>query len=179
MTTPSLISDARRRLTVFCPSGLSNRLRVLLSGLALAEATDRRFEMLWPLTPACAAPFADLFANNLPVTTVEGDAVADLPYISGWFGHLPDLLTVDELHITVGHPNWLIRPKHYSGHDRLMARCEALLVELEPTAPIRQAVEIFRRDHFQPTMIGVHLRRGDLLRQRPDTASNTSQAIAP
>lgn len=170
--------NSERTLTVFCPLGLSNRLRVLLSGLVLAEATGRQFTMLWPSTPACAAPFADLFANNWPVQTVDASAVAHLPYISGWFGHLPELLTLDEPHVTIGHPGWLIQPGQYLWHDQLMARCQALFAELEPISPIRAAVETFRQRHFRPTMIGVHLRRGDLLRQRPDAASNTVQAVA-
>ena len=172
-----LSRDPERTLTVFCPLGLSNRLRVLLSGLALAEATGRRFQMLWPITPACAAPFADLFANGWPVQTVDASAVAGLLYISGWFGHLPDLLTVEALAVTVGHPDWLIRPEHYPGHDRLMVHCRTLFAELEPIASIQEAVEQFRRNQFRPTMVGVHLRRGDLLRQRPDVASNTVQAF--
>lgn len=165
-------------LTVFCPLGLSNRLRALLSGLALAEASGRSFQMLWPLTSACAAPFADLFANDWPVETVAAAVVADLPYISGWFGRLPDLLTAQEADLVVGHPSWLLRPAQFPGHAALMARCQALFAALQPTPPIQQAIDDFRQRHFRPTMIGVHLRRGDLLRQRPDAASNTAQAIA-
>lgn len=173
-----LARDSGRTLTVFCPLGLSNRLRVLLSGLALAEATGRRFQMLWPLTPACAAPFADLFANDWPVETVAADVVADLPYISGWFGCLSDLLTAQEVDLVVGHPSWLLQPEQFLGHAPLMAHCQALFAALQPTPPIQQASAGFYQHHFRPTMIGVHLRRGDLLRQRPDTASNTAQAIA-
>lgn len=173
-----LSRNLERTLTVFCPLGLSNRLRVLLSGLALAEATGRRFQMLWPLTPACAAPFTSLFANDWPVATVAADVVADLPYISGWFGRLPDLLTAEEADLVIGHPGWLLRPEQFPGHASLMVRCQALFAALEPTPPIQQAIADFRQHHFRSTMIGVHLRRGDLLRQRPDTASNTAQAIA-
>lgn len=165
-----------KTLTVFCSLGLSNRLRVLLSGLALAEASGRQFTMLWPITPACAAPFADLFANDWPVQTVDASTVAGLPYISGWFGNLPDLLTMPDPHLVVGHPTWLIRPGRFPGHDRLLARSQVLFAELQPVAPIQRAVDEFRQRHFRPTMIGVHLRRGDLLRERPDMANNTSQA---
>lgn len=165
-------------LTVFCPLGLSNRLRVLLSGLALAEASGRQFTMLWPITPACAAPCADLFANDWPVQTVAASAVAGLPYISGWFGHLPDLLAVPQADLVVGHPTWLIRPGEYPGHDRLMARCQSLFAELTPTSDILDSVDAFRCQYFRSRMIGVHLRRGDLLSQRPDVAHNTDEAIA-
>ncbi len=157
---------------------MSNRLRVLLSGLALAEATNRQFTMLWPLTPACAAPFSDLFANPWPVATVDTAAIAGLPYISGWFADVPDLLAARESRLVIGHPTWLIRPGQFAGHDRLAARCRELFAELQPIPSIRQTVERFRQECFRPTMIGVHLRRGDLLRQRPDVAANSDQALA-
>ena len=165
-------------LAVFCPLGLSNRLRVLLSGMALAEASGRQFRMLWPITPACAAPFAELFENKWPVETVDAMAVADLPYISGWFGLLPDLLTTDEPDLVVGHPGWLIRPGEFPHHDSLMTRCGDLFNELQPVSAVQQRVDVFRQRHFRPTVIGVHLRRGDLLRQRPDAAGNTAEAVA-
>jgi hypothetical protein len=165
-------------LAVFCSLGLSNRLRVLLSGLALAEASGRQFRMLWPITPACAASFAELFDNAWPVETVDAMAVADLPYISGWFGQLPDLLVAAEPDLVIGHPTWLIQPGEFSDHDRLMTRCEDLLNELQPVSVVQQRVDEFYQRHMRPTVIGVHLRRGDLLRQRPDAANNTAQAIA-
>lgn len=173
-----LARDPERTLTVFCPLGLSNRLRVLLSGLALAEATGRRFQMRWPLTPACAAPFADLFVNDWPVQTVDAAAVAGLPYVAGWFGRLPDLLIAQEVDLVVGHPGWLLRPDRFPGHAAWMARCQSLFAALQPTPPIQQAIAEFRQRHFRPTMIGVHLRRGDHLRGRPDATGNTVQAVA-
>ena len=124
-----------KTLTAFCPLGLSNRLRVLLSGLALAEAAGRRFTMLWPITPACAAPFADLFANDWPVQTVDAAALKDLSYVSGWFGELPDLLIDHNPHLVIGHPSWLIRPGQFSAHDRLLDRCRSLLAGLQPAMP--------------------------------------------
>lgn len=170
--------SAPHTLTVFCPLGLGNRLRVLLSGLVLAEATGRNFQMLWPVTPACAAPFADLFAAGWPVTTVPPEAVAELPYVSGWLGHLPDLLTAAAPHLVVGHPSWLLRPDQYPQHAELMAHCARHFASLAPIPPLQTRIDTFRAAHFRPTMIGVHLRRGDLLRERPDMAGNTAQALA-
>ena len=175
--TPPLLPEQQKTLTVFCPLGLSNRLRVLLSGLCLAEASGRQFKMLWPLTPACAAPFADLFANRWPVVTVDAAEAVGLPYISGWFGALPDLLLADEQDVVVGYPSWLVQPEKFPQHAALDARCQALFAELTPAPPILRSVAAFRREYFRPTMIGVHLRRGDLLRQRPDATGNTAQAF--
>jgi hypothetical protein len=144
----------------------------------LAEASNRRFTMFWPLTPACAAPFADLFANPWPVETVDAAAVAGWPYISGWFAEVPDLLVAREPRLVIGHPTWLIRPGQFAHHDRLAARCRDLFAELQPIPSIQQTAERFRQERFRPIMIGVHLRRGDLLRQRPDVAANSDQALA-
>lgn len=162
-------------LTVFCPLGLSNRLQVLLSGLALAEASGRDFKMLWPLTPACAAPFDSLFANLWPVETVT--ATTDVSYISGWFGKLPDLLTAPQPDVIIGYPDWLVKPNLYPNHQPLLQRCEILLDHLQPVPAIQETVHSFREAHFRPTMIGVHLRRGDLLQERPDSAANTVSAL--
>jgi len=167
-----------RSLIVFCPLGLSNRLQVLISGLALAEASGREFKMLWPLTPACAAPFADLFANDWPVQTVDATAVVDLPYVSGWFDRLPDLLVAPENELIIGHPTWLLRIEQYPEHAKLMDRCRTLFADLQPSVSIQNQIEILKRHFIRPTMIGIHLRRGDLLRERPDMAGNTAQAIA-
>jgi hypothetical protein len=63
------------RLTVCSAGGLANRLKVLTSGLALAEATGRAFRMLWPLHASCTAPFATLFTNEWNVVdTTTRDA---------------------------------------------------------------------------------------------------------
>ncbi len=167
-----------RTLTVFCPLGMSNRLRVLLSGLALAEASERQFKMLWPITAACAAPFADLFVNAWPVETVSAESVADLPYISGWFGNLPDLQIATEPDLIIGHPGWLIRPDQFPDQAALTVRCQSLFGELKPITAIQQAVDTFKQQYFRPNMIGVHLRRGDHLRGRPDATGNTALACA-
>ncbi|NLE46360.1 MAG: hypothetical protein GX620_16700 [Chloroflexi bacterium] len=159
-------------LTVFCPYGLSNRLRVLLSGLVLAEASGRQFKMLWPITPDCAAPFDALFDNAWPVETTSAEAVADLPYISGWFGQMPDLLAATEPDLIVGHPALLTRSDKYPGHRDLELRCKALLDQMQPIPEIRGVIDAFREAHFRPAMIGVHIRRGDLVYQRPDAAGD-------
>ncbi len=168
----------QKKLTVFCTSGLSNRLRVLTSGLALAEASGRQFTMLWPLTPDCAAGFADLFSNPWPVEVVGIPALEGLPYHSNWNGPLPDLLASSETDLVIGHPTWLVQPDAFPGHEQLMARCQGLFGELQPVAELQQKITAFREQHFQPGMIGVHLRRGDYLQARPDQAGNTAQALA-
>ena len=60
-------SSPDRTLIVCSPGGLNNRIRVLISGIALAEAAERKFAMLWPDNPACGAKFDELFQNKWPV----------------------------------------------------------------------------------------------------------------
>lgn len=45
--TAAASDGATSTLTVFSTGGLGNRLRTLLSGTALAEASGRTFTMIW------------------------------------------------------------------------------------------------------------------------------------
>ena len=105
-----------RSLTVFCRWGLSNRIKVLVSGIAIAEATGRDFQMLWPVGPDCACPFEDLFTNAWNVQTVRSTRSLLRHEVHNWFGHLPDLLKSEESAITVGYASWLIKPQKYAEH---------------------------------------------------------------
>ncbi len=173
--------DEPRTLTVFTGSGLSNRLRVLVSGLALAEATGRALTMLWPRSPACGAAFRELFTNDWPVVDID-----KIPReLAGAHRRKPrgrhkigDLLEAPEPHLVVRSSHWLIASASYPAHRALAARCVELLGQLEPTSPIRDRVAAFRAQHFRPLMIGVHARRGDFLEARPDRAWNTGQILA-
>ena len=166
-----------RQLTVYCSLGLSNRLQVLISGRALAEASERQFCMLWPRTAICGAPFDALFENEWNVHNVEVDAVANLPYISGWFDPLPDLLSSDVDDLVIGYPTWLLCPDRYPAHRQLQERCHQIFSGLLPVEYVQNRVGQFQKEHFRDTMIGVHLRRDDFLRVRPDVAGNTEQAV--
>jgi hypothetical protein len=58
MTTASTeTASPERTLIVTWPDGLGNRLRGLLSGMVMAEASHRRFSFLWARTDACMASF--------------------------------------------------------------------------------------------------------------------------
>ena len=166
-----------RTLTVFSPSGLCNRLKVLASGLALAETSGRRFKMLWPLTPACAAPFAALFCNDLEVSTVTRDEIQGLPLIPGWLGIPPDILIQDEPDLVIGLSSQLVRPDLYPAHAALQECCLEKFIQLQPVPGIQAQVEAFQQQNFKTSMIGVHLRRGDFVRFRPDVSGNLEQAL--
>ena len=88
-----------------------------------------------------------------------------------------DLLVDPEPHIVRGSPSWLIFPDLFPAHRVLAARCGKLLGQLEPQPAIAERVTAFRARHFRPLMVGVHARRGDFVRHRPDRAGNTAEML--
>jgi hypothetical protein len=86
------------------------------------------------------------------------------------------LLSDPRLDITIGLNGWLI-PLGRSSPAALRSRVVALMDELEPCPPVRARIAAFRARHFHPSTVGVHLRRGDFLRHRPDVVGNTPQAM--
>lgn len=151
-----------RTLTVTCLAGLSNRLRVLLSGMALAEATGREFAMHWAPSPPCGAWFHQLFENDWNVSAeVRFDAGNAIDLTHDAPDSPRDLLSVTEPSFSVVHDGWLISWQQDSAHLALQRRCRELNAELTPIPSIAKRIEEFRAAHFKPVMIGVHMRRGD------------------
>lgn len=152
-----------RTLTVHSRWGLANRLRVLLSGMALAGATQRTFCMLWPRHANCGAVFAELFENDWNI--VDAEAPADMPLYGLTLGgaRWRDLLVAPEAHVTASSGTWLLRPERYPAHAPLMKHCEELLDALAPVGDVRERVAVVRR-RFRPRMVGVHVRCGDFVR---------------
>ena len=175
---PSL-SDSPRTLSVCCFSGLANRLRVLISGLAVAEATGRLFKCFWPRTEAGGALFSELFESALDVVGEEPPDIRSWTVYGGWFDPpVPDLMHSSATHLQISTSDWLIRPRSYPAHVALGLRGATTLSGLRPSAYVQSQVEAFRAANFRPTMIGVHLRRGDFIRAQPGSAANTAQAMA-
>lgn len=162
-----------RSLTVTCHLGLCNRLRVLLSGKIIAQVTRRDFTMLWTPTVGCGCAFDQLFQNDwnvrgaLPSEQVQWFDATRLPLRA-----FPDLLASDEAQLAVEANGWMFRPTLYAGHAALQEQARGLTCELAPVPSIAREIETFREQNFRDTMIGVHLRRGDFLRWRPDAVGN-------
>ncbi|MBP1464232.1 hypothetical protein EYB53_000790 [Candidatus Chloroploca sp. M-50] len=162
-----------RTLVVTSPHGLGNRLRPLLSGMVLAEASQRHFSFLWTRTAACGAGFHDLFKNDWQVQEVTPGVVDALPT----WPRLPDVLADDEPKLTIRTPYWLLTPSCHPAHPALMSRCAELLAELQPIPEIARKVTEFQASHFRPRMIGVHLRRGDFTVVRRWQANNLGSSF--
>lgn len=162
-----------RALTVTCHLGLCNRLRVLLSGKAIAQATQRAFAMRWVPTVGCGATFDQLFQNDWNVRAdIELEQYQWLDTTGLALHAFPDLLAASEDRLAIENNGWMLRPTLYPAHVALEQRCREFMQELAPLPQISEQVEIFRAHNFRATMIGVHLRRGDFMRWRPDTVGN-------
>lgn len=180
MIKPEIFSPAvsARTLTVGCTGGLCNRLRLLVSGLMLAEVTGRSFRMLWPRNENCAAGFHELFTNDWPVEDATGAAVWALPNYAGWFAPpLPNVLTFGGVHLGINTYSLLLQPSHSADYEKLMVRCHEYFSALQPRPELAARIADFQARHFRPCMIGVHLRRGDFQRHRRDASANTGAAL--
>lgn len=174
----------RRTLTVACRSGLGNRLKVLCSGLALAEATDRDFRMLWPTDrPSCGAGFSDLFDNVLPVhDMIAADLDRRLSSEDWWiddglFSDLPDPLSDHRVDLRYCHVDWLVGDHEGVRHREIRAAAEERLTDLRPNPAISTRIDATVEQIVRPA-IGVHARRGDFLSSRYHVAGNLEAVIA-
>lgn len=176
---PSASEIPARTLTVSCSSGLCNRLRVLVSGLAIAEASNRSFTMWWPRAQTSAATFPELFSNDWHVVEVTKQVAQSLPRYGRILDpQLIDILTAEEPHLAFESPTWLTMPELFPAHVALHARAADLFTALTPVAEVRHRLDSFQQTHFRPQMIGVHLRRGDFVRHRREVVKNTRSALA-
>ncbi len=165
---------------------------MLLSGKALAELTGREFTMLWPRTPACGASFGELFENQWPVVEISAEAAAALPVYGGYRGRpLPDLAAEGAALPPFAAVDWLV-PRDATWRTRLarngslvkvsglhaavMRRAEELVSELRPVTEVSARLQALYTE-FRPTMIGVHLRRGDFNEARSDVTNNTAIVV--
>jgi len=165
---------ADRTLTVGAVAGLTARLRIAISGMAVAEVTQRSFRMLWPMTPECAAAFHSLFLNPWNMVAMDREGVAEVRCLPRFHQvELPTLLASSEPNIARRFMSW----HNFPADSSLLVRCRTLMNELQPVPPVIEKVERFRLAHHRPEMIGVHLRRGDYVGLRPDKTHNTDKAI--
>lgn len=164
-------------LRVLSADGLCNRLLVLLSGRVIAEASKRVCTMDWVLANTCHCPFDLLFENDWKVqtrTTFEESEWLDLRRTP--LANFPDLVAARERNLRIRYNNWLIKPERYPRHVALRTRAAEMLRELRPIPSIAARVDAFQAENFRPTMIGIHLRRGDYILGRPDRVNNLAQA---
>lgn len=166
-----------RTLTVACTAGLCNRLRVLLSGMVLAEASGRQFTMVWPHSVDCAATFTELFTGPWPVQSITAVEWANLRHAASRERVRNDPLTQDTHHLNFWTSQSLLMPKRFPAHRPLRGRMGELLTVMQPTDDILTRVDEFQTGSFRSQMIGVHLRRGDLRLFEPVHTDNLRAAM--
>ena len=104
--------------------------------------------------------------------------MSGLPFYESWLGpELPDLLAETVPHLIVGCASWPLRPALHPTHAPLEAHCMKLSQELRLVPDLSAQVEAFQSRHFRPVMVGVHVRRGDFVDQRPDVTGDTTKVI--
>lgn len=184
-------------LTVGCPSGLANRLRVLASGLAWQRLTGRRFTLWWPRCAPCAAGFTDLFEPLACVEECPEQAVLDLPAVGSYlFAPMGDLGLCTEPHVAFRCSGWLVPPRlspfatwmagllpqapapFTTQHAQVLELAASELERLRPRPAVLGRVEHVVSRSFRRPMIGVHLRRGDFSAVRPDALAEPDRVIA-
>jgi len=169
---------APRTLKVWSTAGLANRLKALVSGRTLAEVAGRAFRFLWTPSAGCGAPFGALFTNRWAVDDLaELDPALEAQHVTGWALQIAaQLLDDPRPDIVLGTGDWLVPTGRT--WPALRDRCADLLNELTLQPPLVSRVLAFQARHFRPTMIGVHLRRGDFHHRRPDIIGNAEAAAA-
>ncbi len=172
------MADTQRTLTVDCEAGLCNRLRVLLSGKAIARASQRKFTMRWKPHSACGATFEQLFQNDW---NVRADAFFDtrnsIDVTALYRAQVPDWLVLETPHLYIHNFGWLHQPNRFPAHAAIEKECIKLYEALVPLPEILRRVNQFKENFFRARMIGVHLRRGDMSALRPDVTDNVAAAF--
>lgn len=162
-------------------TGLGNRLWTILCLATLSESTGRSLAPLWMCTADFGGRFGDLFeplsTGVLPFAIADGAPPPRRPFRMRTAGdvlreHLSGLAGTE-----MNQWKLLMAPQPDSSTAPFRARCVELFSVFRPGEPLATRIERFRRDHFRPTMIGVHLRRGDFIRVHPRSASNEPEVI--
>lgn len=160
-------------------SGLANRIRVMVSALALSEALNKQLIIVWERAPWLNCEYNDLFMKNDKLNIVPGNWKLGLLNIFKKYGISQKILLrlfkfskviYDEDHKqlfnteenTIRTIEWL---KNLNGTIYIKG-CEEFLFQREylqyflPSAPIREQIELNTKRFNQHT-IGIHIRRTD------------------
>lgn len=158
--------DMERTLVVFPIGGLANRLRAAASGWLLARACGRSFHLNWTPGPYCGAVWSDLFQNPFPAASVDPAALrADKRlYHDDERALLPENTVraiCDDPRPVIGiQTNQPFRPP---GCADFRAARGAFYRSLEPVAAVENELRRFTGEADVREMVGVHIRRGDLI----------------
>jgi hypothetical protein len=142
----------KKRIVIFLPGGLGNRLRAMLAFVHIAEVRNLFLDVVWRLNRYCNGSFLD---NFLPLENVEfweeqpphedGEYVIKQEKCNKPFHvYLKEQLNIDLNYSHVNHPIYT-----------------HLWSKIRPRPHIRKAVEDFVRQNDIGDCIGVQIRRTD------------------
>jgi hypothetical protein len=145
-----------RTITVVCKGGLANRLRVVLAGFLLAQEYGRQLRVCWSPSPACGVSWADLFAKHEDVTLTDSHAA---PVFEN-----PIDLVQFRAALASATTEVAVRSGDILGLENMEKVASLVDCIFRLRAPLQMLVEAYQKARFSPTMMGVHVRRGDLPR---------------
>lgn len=159
-------SGTGRALVIFPVGGLGNRLRATCSAQILAQMTGRAFFLNWILDHNCGARWEELFRNPFPAFPCD---IAELTAAASIIiedsdgkldqGALRIMIEEDRPIVAVFTGQQLWHPPCADFKDRKSAFYQSLV----PVEAVRDAIDDYRRRVNVSDMIGVHIRRGDLI----------------
>lgn len=147
-----------RQLIIQPSCGLANRLRALISAQRLADLSGRRLSVIWKPSDACGCHFSELFVNEFDM--LDDLTAVNQPGVVRYTRPKPAKVNVFiaaetiyiDLCAVLRDPCERVIP-----WDKLAV----YFSRLKPVARVNDAVNVFVKDHFNPPILGVHIRRGD------------------
>jgi len=160
------LAGSQRALILFPVGGLGNRLRATASAHILAEEAGRAFYLNWIPDPTCNARWDDLFLNRFPAfpSDMETLRASHRLHCGDAHGRLPEdtvkAILDDPRPVVAISTGQQLRPPH---RDDFKQKKSEFYRALIPIGPIEEEVRRYLERVDVPAMVGVHIRRGDLI----------------
>jgi hypothetical protein len=148
-------------------SGLSNRLKCLISSLHMSEKTNSELLLYWPKNHSCNCYFSDLFENNIKgiskreminiVKNRKYEIILDK--LDGFKGKKQFTLNVSTRFI--GFTKKDIHLKFQEIPEEVLKEIIFYLKKLKIKKDILDEVKKFSNKNFGKNMVGIHIRKGD------------------
>lgn len=167
-----------RALVIFPKGGLANRLRATASGWLLARACGRSFHVNWRPDDVCGAEWGELFQNRFSPHPMDAAELCGegMLHRDGEGARLPEGMAravSDDPRPVIGiQTSQLFRPP---GCENFGAARGEFYRSLIPVAEVQDTVCEFMGAVDVRQMVGVHIRRGDLVSDK----GHNSHAISP
>lgn len=174
---------SRDAVTIECSAGLCNRLRVLFSAYHASKITGKELRFIWPVNGACHAAFSDLFENK-EFHFIDPSPLSRFFSYKLLFGSkissdqtMFNIVEADLRNTIVLSFYSLFDTRRFPGHQEYQNEANKIFSTLRPVKFIRDEVDNFASKNFDTKIMGLHIRRGDFHRTRPEITSNLSDYL--